>query len=165
MNGAEAPREPMDQRVAKAMAELQAVEAAVARAEEDLRNTALTARSRDRTVEVTVGPQGELAGLRFLDGRYRTMTGAQLAASVLEASEQARAEMAYRVREIFEPITRPSGIAPEFGGFDVDWDRILGPAYDGTGFGGGRSASDRLRDEIHDDPDDGRPGARGGGRS
>ena len=155
----------MDQRVARAMAELEAVEAAVARAEEDMRNTSLTVRSRDRTVEVTVGPQGELTGLRFLDGRYRNMTAAQLAASVLEAADQGRADMAYRVREIFEPLTRPSAAAPGFGGFDVDWDGILGPAYGGAGHGGGRSASDRLRDEIHDDSDDGRPGTRGGGRS
>ncbi|WP_405389897.1 YbaB/EbfC family nucleoid-associated protein [Streptomyces sp. NBC_01102] len=155
-------REPMEQRVAKAMAELAAVEAAVARAEGDLRDTSLTVRSRDRTVEVTVGPQGELMGLRFLDSRYRNMPGAQLAASVLEAVEQGRAQMAHRVREIFEPLTRPTGVAPEFGGFDVDWDRILGPAYGSAGGVGGRSSSDRLRDEIHDDSDDGRPGARGG---
>lgn len=159
------PREPMEQRVAKAMAELQAVEAAVARAEEDLRAASHTVRSRDRTVEVTVGPQGELTGLRFLDGRYRSMPAGQLAASVLEAADQGRAEMAHRVREIFEPLTRPSGVAPEFGGFDVDWDRVLGPAYEGAAGGGGRSASDRLRDEIHDDSDDGRSGTRRGGRA
>ncbi|MCX5411562.1 YbaB/EbfC family nucleoid-associated protein [Streptomyces sp. NBC_00059] len=154
----------MEQRIAKAMAELQAVETAVARAEEDLRDSSLTVRSRDRAVEVTVGPQGELTGLRFLDSRYRNMPAAQLAASVLEAADQARSEMAYRVREIFEPLTRPTGVAPEFGGFDVDWDRVLGPAYGGEGNGRGRSASDRLRDEIHDDSDDTRPGTRGGGR-
>lgn len=158
------PREPMEQRIAKAIAELQAVETAVARAEEDLRDSSLTVRSRDRAVEVTVGPQGELTGLRFLDSRYRNMPAAQLAASVLEASDQARAEMAYRVREIFEPLTRPTGVAPEFGGFDVDWDRVLGPAHGGEGSGRDRSASDRLRDEIHDDSDDTRPGTRGGGR-
>jgi DNA-binding protein YbaB len=159
------PREPMEQRVAKAMAELQAVEAAVARAEEDLRGASHTVRSRDRTVEVTVGPQGELTGLRFLDGRYRSMPAGQLAASVLEAVGQGRAEMAHRVREIFEPLTRPSGVAPEFGGFDVDWDRILGPAYEGAADTGGRPARDRLRDEIHEDPDDERPDTRRGGRA
>ncbi|MFD4030436.1 YbaB/EbfC family nucleoid-associated protein [Streptomyces sp. NPDC058637] len=163
MNPGEPP-EPMEQRLAKARAELAAVEAAVARAEGALRDTSLTERSRDRTVEVTIGPQGELMGLRFLDTRFRSMPGAQLAASVLEAVEQGRAQMAHRVREIFEPLTRPTGIAPEFGGFDVDWDRILGPAYDSEGGGDGWSSSDRLRDEIHDDSDDGRPGVRGGRR-
>jgi DNA-binding protein YbaB len=154
--------EPMEQRLANAMAELEAVQAAVARAEGELRQASATARSRDRAVEVTVGPQGELTGLKFLDGKYLTMGAAQLAASVLEAAGQGRAEMAHRVMETFAPLTRPSGRVPEFGGIDVEWDRIFGSALGGgKGTGGSRPARDRLRDEIHEDTDDGRTRGRG----
>ncbi|WP_243869237.1 YbaB/EbfC family nucleoid-associated protein [Streptomyces liangshanensis] len=154
--------EPIDQRVARAMAELEAVQAAVGRAESELRQASATVRSRDRAVEVTVGPQGELAALKFLDGKYLTMNAAQLAASVLEATEQGRAEMAHRVMETFAPLTRPSGQVPEFTGIDVDWERIFGSAFDGgPGNGASRPGSDRLRDEIHEDPDDRRTRGRG----
>ncbi|MBB5939700.1 YbaB/EbfC family nucleoid-associated protein [Streptomyces zagrosensis] len=153
------PGEPMEQRLTKAMAELDAVRTAAAAAEEQLRNASLTVRSRDRAVEVSVGASGELLDLRFLDGKYRTMTAAQLAASVLEAARQGRTEMAHRVIETFEPLTRPSGDTPEFGGIDIDWERIFGSALGGgPGARGARSAGDRLRDEIHEDtPDAPRP--------
>ncbi|MFE6777591.1 YbaB/EbfC family nucleoid-associated protein [Streptomyces sp. NPDC057702] len=156
------PGEPMERRLAQAMAELDAVRAAAQRAEDELRHASLTVRSRDRAVEVTVGPSGELVGLTFLDGRYRSMNATQLAASVLEAANQGRAQMAHRVMETFAPLTRPSGDVPEFGGIDVDWQRIFGSALSGDdGAGGHRSASDRLRDEIHEDTDEGPHRGRG----
>ncbi|MEU3185085.1 YbaB/EbfC family nucleoid-associated protein [Streptomyces sp. NPDC006923] len=164
MSGGKEPLDPMEKRLAQAMAELEAVQAAVARAEDELRQASLTVRSRDRAVEVTVGPQGELAGLKFLDGKYRSMNATQLAASVLEAANQGRAEMAHRVMETFAPLTRPSGNVPEFGGVDIEWERIFGSALGGgAGAGSGRPGRDRLRDEIHEDTDDGQ--ARGRGQS
>ncbi|NBM15784.1 YbaB/EbfC family nucleoid-associated protein [Streptomyces sp. GC420] len=155
MNTPDESLEPIERRIARARAELAAVQAAVARAESELRQASVTVRSRDRSVEVTVGPQGELTQLRFLDNKYRTMTATQLAASVLEAAGQGRAEMAHRVMETFEPLTRPSGNVPEFRGIDVDWDRLFGTALGGGhGPGGPRPARDRLRDEIHEDTHD-----------
>ncbi|NUR40383.1 MAG: YbaB/EbfC family nucleoid-associated protein [Streptomyces sp.] len=156
--------ESMKQKLAQAMAELEAVQEAVARAEGELNQASATARSRDRTVEATVGAQGELTGLKFLDGRFRNLPGPQLAASILEAVQEARAQMAHRVMETFAPLTqREGGGATGIGGIDIDWDRLFGSALeDGTGTGRGRSAKDRLRDEIHEDPDDNQP--RGQGR-
>ncbi|MFF3584599.1 YbaB/EbfC family nucleoid-associated protein [Streptomyces mirabilis] len=145
----------IQQRLAEAMTELENVQAGVAKAEEELRQAAVTVRSRDRAVEVTVGPQGELTGLKFLDGKYRTMAAAELAASVLESAEQARTQMSRRVKETFEPFTRPSTTVPELTGVDVDWARIFGPTVleDPRGTAG-RTNDHRLRDEIDEDAED-----------
>jgi len=150
----------MERKLSAAMAELAAVQEAVARAESELSQATATVRSRDRTVEVTVGPQGELTGLKFLDGKYRGMPGPQLAASVLEAVQEGRAQMARKVMDTFGPLTRrQGGGSTGIGGIDIDWDRMFGSALD-PGDGRGRSAQSRLRDEIHEDPDDTRPRGR-----
>lgn len=151
--------EPIEQRIAKAMAELESVKAAVARAEEQLADATATVRSRDRAVEVTVGPQGELAGLKFLDGKHLSMNATQLAASVMEAAGRGRAQMARQVMELFDPLTRPSAALPELRGVDVDWDRVFGSALRDEADGGRvYRPGDRLRDEITEDADDGRRG-------
>jgi hypothetical protein len=141
------------ERLAKARAELEATRAAVAQTEQRLRQESATVLSRDRSVEVTVGPQGELTQLKFLDGKYRTMGAAQLAATVLEAVQQGRAQMARRVMDAFQPLaarhTREPGTDP---GMDVDWEKIFGPLAAAAEPGRGRrSAGDRLRDEIEED--------------
>ncbi|MFJ3670374.1 YbaB/EbfC family nucleoid-associated protein [Streptomyces sp. NPDC090106] len=147
--------ESMKEKLAQAMADLEAVQSAVARAENELGQATATARSRDRMVEATVGPQGELTGLKFLDGRFRNLPAPQVAASVVEAVQDARAQMAHRVIETFAPLTRQGGGLAGTGGIDVDWERVFGSALDdGNGGGRGRAARDRLRDEIHEDPDD-----------
>lgn len=143
-----------EQRLAQAMAELDATREALARAEAELAEASVRVRSKDRSVEVTVGPQGELTGLRFLEDRYRTMAAGQLAASVLEAAAQARGVMARQVMEAFEPFTRPSAGVPELTGIDVDWGRIFGSAVLDDAPAARRSSGHRLRDEISEDPDD-----------
>ncbi|MFF7758964.1 YbaB/EbfC family nucleoid-associated protein [Streptomyces griseorubiginosus] len=145
-----------EQRLAEAMAELDATRAAVARAEAELAEAAVTVRSKDRSVEVTVGPQGELTGLRFLEDRYRTMAAGQLAASVLEAAAEARGLMARQVMDLFEPFTLPSERVPELTGVDVDWARIFGPAVleDSPGRDAGRRRHDDIADEITEDPEE-----------
>lgn len=140
----------MEKKLAAAMAELTAVQEAVARAEGELGQSSATVRSRDRAVEVTVGPQGELTALKFPDNRHRSMTGPQLAASILEAVQEGRSEMARKVMDVFEPLTRTTGRATGIRGVDIDWDRAFGSALDDP-HGGGRRSSARLHDEIHED--------------
>ncbi|MEU6353678.1 YbaB/EbfC family nucleoid-associated protein [Streptomyces sp. NPDC047072] len=145
-----------EQRLAEAMAELDATRAAVARTEAELAGASVTSRSKDRSVEVTVGPQGELTGLRFLEDRYRTMAAGQLAASVLEAAVEARGLMARQVMDAFEPFTRPSAGVPELTGVDVDWARIFGSGVleDGPSRDSGRRRRDDIGDEITEDPEE-----------
>ncbi|MEV6160702.1 YbaB/EbfC family nucleoid-associated protein [Streptomyces sp. NPDC052052] len=143
----------VEARLAAAMAELEATEKGVARAEAELRGATRTVRSDDRSVEVTVGAQGELTGLRFLDQKYRTMAPDELAGSVLEAFERARTEIARQVMETLEPFTKPSTTVPELTGVDIDWAKIFGPEVlqDPDNRAPQGSGSHRLRDEIDED--------------
>ncbi|UIX32004.1 YbaB/EbfC family nucleoid-associated protein [Streptomyces sp. GQFP] len=146
--------EKLEQKLAQANAGLESVQAAVAAAERQMNAFSASVMSRDGSVEATVGAQGELAGLRFLDGKYRTMSASQLADAVLDAVQEARSHHARAVRDLFEPLTRPSALMPELPGMEIDWDRIVGPAADALpGEPGVRSANDRLRDEIDEDDD------------
>ncbi|MEU5641332.1 YbaB/EbfC family nucleoid-associated protein [Streptomyces milbemycinicus] len=146
--------DPYAERIHQARAHLEATRAAIARAEQDLTDHNVTARSRDRAVEVTIGPQGELAGLTFLDNKYLNMTGPQLAASVLEAAQRGRQQVAQRVMDTFRPLMAANPDVPGSRDIDIDWDRLFGSAFEGgRRVGGGRPSNDRLRDEIHEDPD------------
>ncbi|MEU9453144.1 YbaB/EbfC family nucleoid-associated protein [Streptomyces sp. NPDC048277] len=146
--------ERLEKKIAQANAELASVQAAVAAAELRMSTFASTVMSKDGSVEATVGAQGELTGLRFLDGKYRSMSAAQLADAVLSAVQEARSHHARAVRDLFEPLTRPSAVMPELPGLEIDWDRIVGPAADELPEEPGvRSANDRLRDEINEDDD------------
>lgn len=148
-------RETIEQRLARAIADLETTQTEVARAERELADASATVRSPDRAVQVTVSAQGDLTELKFLDDKYRTMSATQLAASVLEAAQEARAVMARRVMDTFEPFTRPSDAVPEMTGVNVDWQKIFGPGVlDGPRGGAGRSSSSRLRDEINEDMED-----------
>jgi hypothetical protein len=153
----------MEDRVAAARAHLKATEEAVAKAEGELNTASVTARSADRSVRVAVGPKGELTSLEFLDGKYRSMAASQLSASVLEAANTARAEMARRVVDLLDPLTRMTarGMAPERMG--VDWGSVFGSLLSETSVDEGPTAMSRLRDEIHEDEAEptGPPGGRG----
>lgn len=151
-----APLASIEERLAQAVAELEAIQEGVARAEAELRQASFTVRSRDRAVEVTVGHQGELTALRFLDGKYRTMAAGELAASVLEAAERARTQMSAHVMETLQPFTQPSGAVPELTGVDIDWAEIFGPGVpDVPQSTPGRHPRNRLRDEIGDGMEEG----------
>ena len=146
--------EPLQERIAQAMAELQATQAAVARAEADLRQASATVRSSDRVVEATVDAQGELKALKFLDNKHQNLTGPQLASTVMEAVRQGRAQMARRVMDTFEPFTRPGPEGSIRRGVDLDWNRVFGSALSGGDrAGSSRSSRNRLRDEIDEDTD------------
>lgn len=144
----------MDDRVAQAMAHLKATEEAVAKAEGELSQASETARSADRSVQVTVGAKGDLVGLEFLDGKYKNMNAAQLSSAVLEAANKARAEMARRVIGMLDPITKqiPGGGTSERMG--VEWDKIFGSMISEPAEAQRPTAMSRLRDEIHEDEEE-----------
>jgi len=158
--------QPMEDRVAQAIAHLKTTEEAVAKAQGELNTASVTARSSDRSVRVAVGSKGELTSLEFLDGKYRSMAASQLSASVLEAANAARAEMARRVVDLLDPLTRMTSrgrAAPERMG--VDWGSIFGTLLDETSVDEQPTAMSRLRDEIHEDEEEpaAPPGGRGAG--
>ncbi|WP_405576350.1 YbaB/EbfC family nucleoid-associated protein [Streptomyces sp. NBC_01092] len=141
--------ESIEMRLAQAKSELERAEAALAKAQDELRGATVVSRSRDRAVEVTVGPQGELKGLRFLEEKYRTMQGTQLAASVLEAAGEARALMSRRVMETFQPLLSASPTLSELPGTQIDWADIFGEVDLTDALK--PSGSDQLRDEINEE--------------
>jgi DNA-binding protein YbaB len=144
-------------RLAKAIADMQETTKAVARAQDRLSRATATARSRDRSVEVTVDAQGQLSEVKFLDGKYRTMGAAQLAAAVMEAARQSQAEMARMVLDTFQPFSETVGDRPHIEGLGIDWDGIFGPLKDTAerGTSARHGTSDGLRDEIHEDGEKG----------
>jgi DNA-binding protein YbaB len=149
--------ESIKERLAKARADLEKTEKAVARAQEELSTASATVRSRDRTVEVTVNAQGQLSDVKFLDGKYRNMGAAQLSASLIEAARQAQAQMAQTVLNSFQPLSDVVGDMPRIEGMDVNWGKIFGPltATVERASAQRRGAGDGLRDEIDEDGEKG----------
>ncbi|MFJ9082893.1 YbaB/EbfC family nucleoid-associated protein [Streptomyces sp. NPDC102384] len=119
--------EPLEKRLEKAMVELQEAQEAIARTERELRQASFSVLSSDRAVRATVGPQGELTGIEFLENKHRDMSAQELAARVLEASSAARTKMNRHVMKAMAPFAEPSSHVPELKGFELDWERIFGP--------------------------------------
>lgn len=139
------------------MAELQAAQEAVARTERELRQASFAVLSSDRAVRATVGPQGELAGIEFLENKHRDMSSQELAASVLEAANAARLKMNRHVMKAMAPFTEASSSVPELKGFELDWERIFGPEVleesdEDTARGG--KAVPAWRDALGEDGED-----------
>ncbi|MFJ7181835.1 YbaB/EbfC family nucleoid-associated protein [Streptomyces massasporeus] len=149
--------EPLEKRLEKAMAELHAAQEAVARTERELRQASFAVLSSDRAVRATVGPQGELTGIEFLDHKYRDMSPQELAASVLEAASAARLKMNRHVMKAMAPFAEPSSGVPELKGFELDWERIFGPEVlreDDDDKAHGDPAAPAWRDALGEDGED-----------
>jgi DNA-binding protein YbaB len=149
--------EPIKDRLARAIAELEETRQAVDRAEQRLRASTVTVRSRDRSVEVTVDAQGHLDDVRFLNGTYRTMGAAQLSAAVLEAARRAQADAARMVMDTFRPLSETAGLLPRIEGSGVEWDDVFGPLLHTVDKAeeARRRTGDGLRDEITEDGEKG----------
>lgn len=144
--------ESLSRRLAETLAELDSVTSGLTKAQEELRRATHTVRSRDRSVEATVGSQGQLIGLRFLDNKYRAMSPTELAATVLDAAAQARDAMSRQVMATMQPFTEPRLGMPRMEGFDIDWADLFGPGVLEEPAGApARKNGAALRDEIHED--------------
>ncbi|KOT97165.1 hypothetical protein ADL07_14630 [Streptomyces sp. NRRL F-4707] len=139
------------------MAELRSAQEAVERTERELRQASFAVLSSDRAVRVTVGAQGTLTGIDFLEHKYRDMSPQELAASVLEAANAAQQKMNRHVMKAMAPFTEPSSEVPELKGFELDWERIFGPGVlekddEDTARGDGRAPG--WRDALDEDGED-----------
>ncbi|MFC9624052.1 YbaB/EbfC family nucleoid-associated protein [Streptomyces sp. NPDC056930] len=143
--------ESLNARLSETLSALESVTADMARAKAELSQATYVVRSRDRTVEATLGHQGQLMDLRFLDNKYRTMSSTQLAASVLEAVSQARDSMARQVMSTMAPFTQPLPGVPLMDGMDIDWADLFGPGVLEEPEAALRKGDARLRDEIDED--------------
>ena len=143
--------------IAEARERLASTKAAVARAHAELNEASATVRSKDRSVEVTVGLQGELKRVKFLDERYQTMEAAKLSAAIVEAAGKGRVVMARRVKDAFSEVRRIGQGSSDVLGYAPDWDQVFGPEPKAGGRGGasrrGRTTQ-KLHDEIEEDGTD-----------
>lgn len=109
------------------MAEFTKQRESLMRISDELTALSVTVRSKDRAVEVTVGSQGQPTGLRFLNNKHQSMSGQQLATSVLEAMAGARQEVADQVAARFASVSAGGlGIAGS-GLENLDMDRLFEP--------------------------------------
>ncbi|MCX5355745.1 YbaB/EbfC family nucleoid-associated protein [Streptomyces mirabilis] len=121
-------KETFEQHIQQALSEFTQHREALARVRGEMASLSATVRSKDRAVEVTVGAQGEVTGLRFLNNRHQAMSGQKLAASVLDALMQARQDVLSRATTLFGSV---SGIGSGIVGADpeeFDLDRLLDAA-------------------------------------
>ncbi|MFD3941811.1 YbaB/EbfC family nucleoid-associated protein [Streptomyces sp. NPDC058579] len=167
------PKHSIEERLAMAIADLEASERAAAQAQEQVRGMKLSATSKDRSVEVTVAGTGEMAAIRFLESKYRSMAAPQLAASVMEAFGNARALASRDVTEMVKPLTDSVNALsampgmpdlPGIPGTTADWGALIGqflgpaappePERQADRQGGRRRKSRALYDEVDGDPHD-----------
>jgi DNA-binding protein YbaB len=96
--------EQLMQQFQEAMDEFAGHRQALERMRKDFAGMSVTVLSKDRVVEVTVGAGGVPTGMRFPDNKHKTMTGQQLATSVLQALTLARQEISTRMTESTKPL-------------------------------------------------------------
>ncbi|MGW0925166.1 YbaB/EbfC family nucleoid-associated protein [Streptomyces sp. NPDC002755] len=100
---------------------------ALVKARDELAALSVTMRSKDRSVEVTVGPQGEPTALRFLNNKYKAMSAQALAASVLEVLTAARQDVAQTSADRLAEFTG-EGLSVAGSNLEgIDFDRLLEP--------------------------------------
>ncbi|MFJ9244871.1 YbaB/EbfC family nucleoid-associated protein [Streptomyces sp. NPDC101776] len=154
-SGPDGYAEQLERRLARARAELAATEQDVARAEADMGDLSSPTVSKDGSVEVTVGPRGELSDLRFLGAKFREMSSAELGAAIIEAVEAGREQARHEAARRFRPLDTPGPQVPELAALDIDWARFVGPSAHARNSSTRPAARTRLHDEIADDEEDG----------
>ncbi|MFD7474543.1 YbaB/EbfC family nucleoid-associated protein [Streptomyces sp. NPDC059837] len=77
----------------------------LAKARQELTELSVTMRSKDRAVDMTVGPQGEPTTWRFLNSGHQAMSGQAPAVGVPEARATGRHEVTLRETTRFEELT------------------------------------------------------------
>ncbi|MGW6391740.1 YbaB/EbfC family nucleoid-associated protein [Streptomyces sp. NPDC055103] len=120
---------PLEERLAEALAEFEETRTRLDEAAAEAARISVTVTAKDRTVEATVGAQGELTQLRFPTNRYRTMAPAELASIVMGTIAAARSQAASRLLDVYRPFGPVPGLNPDAeGGFaPVEWDELFAP--------------------------------------
>ncbi|MGW1464408.1 YbaB/EbfC family nucleoid-associated protein [Streptomyces sp. NPDC002308] len=151
---------PMEEHLAEALAEFEEARSKLTEAGAAAARISATVMAKDRSVEATVGPQGELTNLRFPTARYRTMPPAQLAGVLMATIGSARAQAAEQLADVYRPFGPIPGLSPTGeGGFqELDWDALFAPLREEglpvpPSKAPTRSSGGALLDEIVDEDD------------
>ncbi|MEW1547911.1 YbaB/EbfC family nucleoid-associated protein [Streptomyces tsukubensis] len=163
---------PMEEQLAEALAEFEETRSRLEQASAEAARISVTVTSKDRSVEATVGAQGELKNLRFPTSRYRSMAPAELAGTLMATITRARTEAASQLLDLYRPFGPVPGLSAEAeGGFaPMSWDELLAPlreeGLDVSATTIAPRSAGALFDELIDDDteDGGATGATGGPR-
>ncbi|MGW0792661.1 YbaB/EbfC family nucleoid-associated protein [Streptomyces sp. NPDC002911] len=119
----------IEQRMKEADEQFAAQWQQVQQVQRELAALSVTRRSMDRSVEVTVGAQGELSGLRFINDKYQSMTAQQLAGSILDAAAAARLQILEQANQRLSVIPGIGAVAMTGGleDMELDLDALLAP--------------------------------------
>ncbi|MEN8651635.1 YbaB/EbfC family nucleoid-associated protein [Streptomyces sp. 21So2-11] len=125
---------PMEEHLAEALAEFEETRAKLSEAGAAAARISATVMSKDRSVEATVGAQGQLTNLRFPSTQYRTMPPAQLASVLMATIGAARTQATEQLMDVYRPFgpipgMSPTGEASTGGdGFqDLNWEELFAP--------------------------------------
>ncbi|MFE0422434.1 YbaB/EbfC family nucleoid-associated protein [Streptomyces sp. NPDC058953] len=153
-------------RLAEALTEFEETREQLNKAAAEATRISVTVTSKDRSVEATVGAQGELRSLRFPTSRYRSMAPAELSGALMSTIARARREAASQLLDLYRPFGPVPGMSAdtEAGFTPVAWDELLAPLREeGIDVPATRPApSGALLDELVDDETDGDTVAREG---
>ncbi|MER5699806.1 YbaB/EbfC family nucleoid-associated protein [Streptomyces mirabilis] len=120
--------QPLDEQLRDAMAEFSRQHEALVRARDEAAAISVTVRSKNGAVEVTVSAQGKPTALRFPNNKYQSLSGQELAASVLETLSLAQEEAGARAAALFDEVADGGmGVAGSGALQRLDLDRLLGP--------------------------------------
>ncbi|MFF9017197.1 YbaB/EbfC family nucleoid-associated protein [Streptomyces sp. NPDC014870] len=150
----------MEERLAEALAEFEETRAKLADAAAAASRVSATVTAKDRSVAVTMGPQGELTQIRFPTNAYRSMPPAQLAAALMATIGLARKQAAEQLAEIYRPFGPIPVLSPDApdGVTEMDWEAMFASAREEgiptpPAKAPPRGSSGALLDELLEDED------------
>ncbi|MFK8911621.1 YbaB/EbfC family nucleoid-associated protein [Streptomyces sp. YS-3] len=119
----------LEERLAEAMAEFEETRAMLADAAAAASRVCATVMAKDRSVEVSMGAQGELTQIRFPTNAYRSMPSAQLASVLMSTISSARRQAADQLADIYRPFGPIPALSPDVSGgvTEVDWAEMFAP--------------------------------------
>ncbi|WMX43817.1 YbaB/EbfC family nucleoid-associated protein [Streptomyces roseicoloratus] len=120
----------MEERLAEALAEFEETRARLADAAAAASRISATVTAKDRSVTVTMGPQGELTQIRFPTNAYRGMPPARLSAVLMSTISLARKQAAEQLADIYRPFGPIPVLSPDAqdGVTEPDWEAMFAPA-------------------------------------
>ncbi|MEV4560475.1 YbaB/EbfC family nucleoid-associated protein [Kitasatospora sp. NPDC049285] len=107
-------------RIEAAMAVMREQQQKMAAAKAELDKVTTTVTSKDRLVSVTVGPQGQVTSIKFLNTAYQSMAPAELSAALVTVLNEARGRMGEKVTRRISQFSNVGQLVQAAAGFGDD---------------------------------------------
>ncbi|HWB37736.1 MAG TPA: YbaB/EbfC family nucleoid-associated protein [Rugosimonospora sp.] len=130
---------PMHDEVERIQAEYEERKRAIAGLQQSLGSQATTVQSKNRELSVTMDANGQVTEVKFLSGRYRSMSGAELGALVVDTIRQARRQCLESVAAAYRTVL-PAGLPlMDVLNGSTDIERLMDEWFDAAGAEGSPS--------------------------